>query len=79
MLLRKRSVKNLSKEITNVVNKPLTIGLREAAEMTGLSHWTLRKYIRKRRLQPIRIGRRVLLEPAELERLIAQGRTENKQ
>ena len=54
----------------------LTIGLREAAELTGLSHWTLRRYIRDGRLAAVRIGRRVLLEPASLQRLIERGRSE---
>jgi len=54
----------------------LTIGLREAAELTGLSHWTLRGYIRDGRLAAVRIGRRVLIEPASLQRLIEQGRSE---
>jgi len=57
------------------MNKPLTIGLREAAELTSLSHWTLRQYIREGRLRAVRIGRRVLIEPAELERLVEQGRS----
>ena len=61
------------------MHKSLTLGLRQAAELTGLSHWTLRQYIRKGRLQAVRIGRRVLVEPAELERLIAAGRTDAKQ
>jgi excisionase family DNA binding protein len=54
----------------------LTIGLKEAAELTGLSHWTLRKYIRTGKLRGIRIGKRVLIEPAELERMIKQGGAE---
>lgn len=57
----------------------LTIGLREAAELTGLSHWTLRQYIRKGRLRAVRIGRRVLLEPSELARLVETGRAEVQQ
>ena len=61
------------------MNQTLTLGLREAAQLTGLSHWTLRQYIRTGRLQAVRIGRRVLLEPAELERLIAAGKSEAKQ
>ena len=60
------------------MNKPLTFGLREAAEMTGLSHWTLRQYIREGKLAAVRIGKRVLIEPAELERLVEQGRTEDR-
>jgi excisionase family DNA binding protein len=57
----------------------LTIGLRDAAELTGLSHWTLRRYIRDGRLAAVRIGRRVLLEPASLQRLIEQGRMDGQQ
>jgi excisionase family DNA binding protein len=58
------------------VNNTLTMGLREAAELTGLSHWTLRQYIRDGKLNAIRIGRRVLIEPSELQRLIDAGRPE---
>lgn len=53
-----------------------TIGLGEAAASLGLSHWTLRKFIRQGKIQAVRIGRRVLIEPLELERLVAEGRTE---
>ena len=53
----------------------LAIGLKEAADMLGISHWTLRAYIRQGHLKAIRIGTRVLIEPSELERLIEQGRS----
>jgi excisionase family DNA binding protein len=52
----------------------LAIRVKEAAEMLGISHWTLRAYIRKGHLKAVRIGTRVLIEPSELERLIEQGR-----
>jgi len=52
----------------------LALGLKEAAEAIGLSHWQLRKYIREGKLRAVRLGRRVLVEPAELERLIEEGR-----
>lgn len=57
----------------------LALGLKEAAEAIGLSHWQLRKYIREGKLRAVRLGRRVLLEPAELQRLIEEGRTEVNQ
>ena len=57
----------------------LAIGLRQAATVLGLSHWTLRQWIRKGRIRVVRLGSRVLIEPAELERLIAQGRAEGQQ
>ena len=56
------------------MNQPITMGLREAAELTGLSHWTLRQYIRQGKLRAIRIGKRVLIEPSELRRLVEEGR-----
>jgi excisionase family DNA binding protein len=58
------------------MNEIKTIGIKDAAAMLGLSHWTLRQYIREGRIRAVRIGRRVLIEPSELERLIEQGRSE---
>lgn len=52
----------------------LALGLRQAAEAVGLSHWTLRAYIRQGRIRAVKVGRRVLIEPSELQRLIEQGR-----
>ena len=52
----------------------LALGLKEAADAVGLSHWTLRQYIREGKISAIKLGRRVLIEPAELERLVEQGR-----
>jgi excisionase family DNA binding protein len=53
------------------------LNVSETAEVLRLSPWTIRKYINQRKINPVRIGRRVLIEYAELERLIAQGRQEN--
>jgi excisionase family DNA binding protein len=52
----------------------LAVGLKEAADAVGLSHWTLRQYIRQGKLAAIKLGRRVLIEPGELQRLIEQSR-----
>jgi excisionase family DNA binding protein len=52
----------------------LALGLKEAAEAVGLSHWTIRKFIREGKLRSVRLGKRVLVEPEELQRLIEQGR-----
>ena len=52
----------------------LAFGLRQAAEALGLSHWTLRAWVRQGKVQAVRLGRRVLIEPSELQRLIEQGR-----
>ena len=52
------------------MSERLTIGLVEASEALGISHWTLRRYIREGKIRAVRIGRRVLVEPAELKKLV---------
>lgn len=52
----------------------LAVGLRQAAEALGLSHWTIRHYVRKGKIRAVKIGKRVLVEPSELARLIEEGR-----
>ena len=42
----------------------------KAGEVLGISPWTVRAYIRDQKLIPVRLGRRVLLEPSELRRFI---------
>jgi len=52
----------------------LAMGLREAGESVGLSHWTLRKMIAEGKLPSVRVGRRVLVEPEALRQLIERGK-----
>lgn len=52
----------------------MLLNINEAANELRLSPWTVRLYIRLGKLKPVRIGRRVLLEPAELRRLVHAGR-----
>lgn len=52
----------------------IALGLREAAGSVGLSVWTLRSWIRQGKLRSVRLGRRVMIEPAELQRLVEAGR-----
>ena len=54
----------------------LALGIDEAAGLIGLSPWTIRKYVSTGRLSVVKIGRRTLIERAELERLIEEGRIE---
>lgn len=54
----------------------LTIGVKDAASLLGISHWTLRQYIKQRRLGAVRIGRRLLLEPTELGHFVQRCRSE---
>ena len=48
--------------------------IESAAKALSLSPWTVRSYIRKGKIRAVRIGRRVLLEERELQRLIDEGR-----
>jgi excisionase family DNA binding protein len=53
----------------------IAMGLREAAASVGLSPWTLRAWIRQGKLAAVRLGRRVMIEPGELRKLVEQGRS----
>lgn len=48
--------------------------VESAARLLSISPWTVRAYIRQGKLNPVRIGRRVLLEEAELERFVAEAK-----
>ena len=48
--------------------------IEEAAGLLGISPWTVRSYIIQGKLRPVRIGRRVLIEEAELERFVAAAK-----
>jgi excisionase family DNA binding protein len=52
--------------------------VEEAAQLLGISPWTVRGYIRDGKLQPVRLGRRVLLSEQELERLVSDGQKQTK-
>ena len=53
----------------------IAIGIRDAAKAVGLSVWAIRAWIRQGKVRAVRLGRRVLIEPAELKRLVALGRS----
>lgn len=52
--------------------------INAAAQVLSISPWTIRNYIKKGSIQPLRIGRRVLLEEAELERFVSEARTDGE-
>ena len=53
----------------------LTIGVRKAATMLGVSSWSIRRWVRLGRLPAVKLGRRTVLELAALHRFIASNRT----
>jgi excisionase family DNA binding protein len=52
------------------------LSLQEAALTLGISRSTLARLVARDQLRPVRIGRRVLIEPDDVEALIAAGRCE---
>jgi excisionase family DNA binding protein len=48
--------------------------VKEAGIALGLSPWTIRRYITDGKLNIVRLGRRVLVEPSECRRLVEEGR-----
>ena len=46
--------------------------VEKAAEFLGISHFTVRAYLRDGQLKATRIGRRVLLRQEELERFVLE-------
>ncbi|MHB8391409.1 MAG: helix-turn-helix domain-containing protein [Acidobacteriaceae bacterium] len=56
------------------MNSQRLLTLIEVAEMLRLSPHTIRAMVRKDRLRPVRICRRLLFDPADVERLLAAGR-----
>jgi|HubBroStandDraft_6_1064221.scaffolds.fasta_scaffold4490775_1 excisionase family DNA binding protein len=52
--------------------------VKEAGSALGLSPWTIRSYISKRKLRVVRMGRRVLVEPDECRRLVKECRDQSR-
>ena len=50
-------------------------GSRKPPACLGRARGRVRQYIREGKIARVRIGRRVLVEPAELERLVEAGRS----
>ena len=57
----------------------IAMGLREAAASVGLSPWTLRAWIRQGKVAAVRLGRRVMIEPEELHRMVQAGKKADAQ
>ncbi len=51
--------------------------IESAAKILSLSPWTIRLYVRQGKIRPVRIGRRIAIEQAEIRRLIEEGRDDS--
>lgn len=56
------------------MNSQRLLTLLEVADMLRLSPHTIRAMVRKGRLQPVRICRRLLFSPDEVSRLLAASK-----
>lgn len=48
----------------------------QTAEFTGLSAWTIRYFVKAGKLPSVKLGRRILIERSELNRLVSENRRE---
>lgn len=53
------------------MNNERLLTLDEVADALRLSPHTIRSFVRKGKLQPVRICRRLLFRPADVEQLVA--------
>ena len=53
--------------------EPLAVDVKEAGRLLGISHYTVRNYIRQGKINPVRFGRRVSIPMSEIERLSREG------
>jgi len=58
---------------------PRRLSVEEAAPILGVSVFTVRKLIRQRTVPYHRVGRRVVLDPDDLERYLRQHRVEPRE
>lgn len=56
-----------------------TLSVHEAAARLGVSRFTLRAWLRQRRIPYFRLGRRVVLSDADVERFLAAHRVEARE
>jgi excisionase family DNA binding protein len=52
----------------------LTVGVRDAAAMLGVSHWSIRRWIRLGLLPSVKLGRRTVVELSAVQNFIATNR-----
>jgi excisionase family DNA binding protein len=64
-----------AKQYEGAAMAKLSVGLQEAQEMTGISHFTFRRMVRNGKIKAVRVGRRLLIPITELEKLIKPGAT----
>ena len=52
------------------------LSIKSAAAIAGVSPFTLRSWLRQRRLAHLRLGRRIVIDPQDLEKFLQANRVE---
>ena len=61
-------------ELERASNVPRLLTLAAVAETLAVSPHTVRMWVRQRKLQPVRICRRLLFDPREVARFLAEAK-----
>jgi excisionase family DNA binding protein len=61
-------------ELETGITIPKLLTLAAVAEALAVSPHTVRMWVRKGRLQPVRLCRRLLFDPAEVARFVSEAR-----
>lgn len=54
--------------------EPITVGVREAGSLLGVSSWTIRRWLRLGKLPAVKLGRRMVVEIGALRRFVVSNR-----
>lgn len=60
-------------DVNNISTIALMLSVEDSARALSISPWSLRSHIQRGNVSPTRIGRRVLIARAELERIVREG------
>jgi excisionase family DNA binding protein len=61
------------------MHEVLTVGVREAAQILGVSPWSIRRWIRLGKLPAVKLGRRTVVELAALRQFVQSSRIREDQ
>jgi excisionase family DNA binding protein len=50
------------------------LSVNETANLLNLSPWTIRAWLSKGKIQAVKLGRRVVFEQSEIERIVTLGK-----
>jgi len=55
------------------MSEPRAFGIKEAAHLLSVSPWSIRRWIRLRKIIAVRLGRRIVIPASEINRLTLEG------